>query len=205
LETTYETATPASSLGMARVYLAAFPESVRHFFGESPPHSQAVADLLVMPLLSEPGCGILALDGAEVVGYCLAPAHISGVSRILWRGHLCRMLGRWVTGRYGLGLTAALRLLRNKLMTADHDAHHLEAHILSIALDPAYQRRGLGRSLLQRGLDYLAQQGASRVRLEVRPDNTGALRLYESFGFVAVGRTRDAQGDWVIMIREGMA
>ena len=32
METIYETATPAASLGMARVYLAAFPDSVRHFF-----------------------------------------------------------------------------------------------------------------------------------------------------------------------------
>jgi len=58
---------------------------------------------------------------------------------------------------------------------------------------------------VQKGLAYLAACGAPRVRLEVRPDNTAALRLYERLGFATVGRTRDSQGEWLIMIREAAA
>jgi ribosomal-protein-alanine N-acetyltransferase len=202
METTYRTALPHDTPAMARVYLDAFPDSVQHFFHDRPPLPQAVADLLVTPLLAQPGCGVIAAAGAEVVGYCLAPAHISRLSRVLWRGHLCRMLGHWITGRYGLGLGSALRLLRNKLMTSGHDSYHVEAHILSLAVHPAHQGKGLGKELLRQGLHYLEQQGADRIRLEVRPDNAAAVHLYESFGFVTVGRTRDAQGYWLIMIRE---
>jgi ribosomal protein S18 acetylase RimI-like enzyme len=199
---TIRLARPEDALGMASVYLAAFPESVQHFFGRRPPNPQAVADLLTIPLLAEPGCGCVAVAGEAVVGYCLAPAHISRLPRALWRGRLARMLWRWLMGRYDLGLDAALRLARNHAIGSRRDPHHVEAHILSLAVHPARQGEGLGRALLQRGLDYLQEQGAGRVRLEVRPDNTGALRLYESAGFATVGRTRDAQGDWLIMTRE---
>jgi len=202
METTCRVANLDDAAGMARVYLAAFPESVRHFFGDHPPLPQAVADVLLIPLLAEPECGFVAVCEGAVQGYCLSPARVSRLSRVVWRGHLWRMLGRWLGGRYGLGLGTVVRLARGSLLTRPHDPHHVEAHILSIAVHPECQGRGLGRELLRRGLDYLEQRGARRVRLEVRPDNAAALRLYESFGFATVGRTRDAQGDWLIMIRE---
>jgi [ribosomal protein S18]-alanine N-acetyltransferase len=205
METTFRNANPDDTAGMARVYLAAFPESVRHFFGDRPPAAQAVADLLLIPLLSEPACGTIALRDGVVAGYCLAPSRVSEMPRVMWRGHAARMLGRWLRGAYGIGLDAIARLARNSLLTAPRDPHHLEAHILSIAVHPDAQGMGLGRELLRRGMSYLEHRGARRVRLEVRPDNTGALRLYESHGFVTVGRTRDSQGDWLIMIHEAGA
>lgn len=205
METVFRPAVPEDTLGMAGVYLAAFPESLRYFFGEHPPRPQAVADLLVIPLLAEPGCGTVALGDGAIVGYCLAPAYTSRLSRVVWRGHLWRMLGRWISGGYGLGLRAVLRLGRNKLTAAGRDRFHEEAHILSIAVHPAYHRMGLGKELLRRGLEYLDRSGARRVRLEVRPDNAPALHLYERSGFAVVGRTRDSQGEWLIMLREARA
>ena len=188
---------------MAHVYLAAFPDSIRHFFADRPPQPQAVADMLLVPLLAEPGCGWVAEAHGSVVGYCLAPAHVSRLPGVLWRGHLSRMLGRWLAGAYGVGLPAAARLARNSLTLSRRDPHHVEAHILSLAVHPDWQGRGLGRELLQRSLESLERRGARRVRLEVRPDNAAATRLYEKLGFVAVGRTHDSQGEWSIMIREG--
>jgi ribosomal protein S18 acetylase RimI-like enzyme len=61
---------------------------------------------------------------------------------------------------------------------------------------------GIGTGLVQAGLDYLASRGAGRVRLEVRPDNIVALRIYEKLGFKITGQTRDTQKDWLIMVKE---
>ncbi|MCS6936894.1 MAG: ribosomal protein S18-alanine N-acetyltransferase [Candidatus Bipolaricaulota bacterium] len=57
------------------------------------------------------------------------------------------------------------------------------AHLLNIAVAPAFRRQGLGRFLLQYALDYAHQLGASRIELEVRTDNSAAIALYRKFGF----------------------
>jgi len=55
--------------------------------------------------------------------------------------------------------------------------------IYVVAVDPAYQRLGLGRQLMLAGLDWLAGQGIRTAMLYVDADNHGALNLYESMGF----------------------
>ena len=62
-----------------------------------------------------------------------------------------------------------------------------EYEIHTIGVDPAYQGRGIGRGLLTRLLEF-ADGGA--VFLEVRTDNAAAIALYESAGFVNVGRAQ---------------
>ena len=62
-----------------------------------------------------------------------------------------------------------------------------EAEIHTLAVDPAHQRRGIGRALLRAVLDHAV--GAT-VFLEVRTDNESAIRLYRSEGFVVVGIRR---------------
>lgn len=59
-----------------------------------------------------------------------------------------------------------------------------EYEIHTIAVDPAYQGKGIGRRLLDGLLDYA--DGAT-VFLEVRTDNEAAIALYESAGFEKVG------------------
>jgi len=56
-----------------------------------------------------------------------------------------------------------------------------------------FQGRGIGRELLEMLL-HLADNflGLTRVELEVYPDNTRAIRLYESSGFEHEGRKRKA-------------
>lgn len=56
--------------------------------------------------------------------------------------------------------------------------------IYSIAVDPTFQRRGLGRAIAVEGLQYLATgRGAGRAILYVDASNTAALTLYRSLGF----------------------
>jgi [ribosomal protein S18]-alanine N-acetyltransferase len=61
-----------------------------------------------------------------------------------------------------------------------------EAEIHTIGVDPAHQRRGIGRALL-RGLLAVADEAAATVFLEVRTDNDAARALYEAEGFTVVG------------------
>jgi [ribosomal protein S18]-alanine N-acetyltransferase len=62
-----------------------------------------------------------------------------------------------------------------------------EAEIHTLAVGPAYQRRGIGRALLRAVLDYAV--GAT-VFLEVRTDNESAIGLYRSEGFDVIGIRR---------------
>jgi ribosomal-protein-alanine N-acetyltransferase len=61
-----------------------------------------------------------------------------------------------------------------------------EAEIHTIGVDPAHQRRGVGRALL-RGLLAVADELGATVFLEVRTDNEVARALYEAEGFSVVG------------------
>lgn len=58
-----------------------------------------------------------------------------------------------------------------------------EATLFNIAVDPAYQRRGLGRELLEHLIQTLEQRDVFTLWLEVRASNAPAIALYESLGF----------------------
>jgi ribosomal-protein-alanine N-acetyltransferase len=62
-----------------------------------------------------------------------------------------------------------------------------EYEIHTIAIDPAYQGRGIGRRLLD---ELLAFADGATVYLEVRTDNEPAINLYESAGFTRIGLRR---------------
>jgi ribosomal-protein-alanine N-acetyltransferase len=66
-----------------------------------------------------------------------------------------------------------------------------EATLFNLAILPDFQRRGLGRRLLQVLLDQLSARGMQTVWLEVRASNNRAIALYEQFGFNEVSVRRD--------------
>jgi ribosomal protein S18 acetylase RimI-like enzyme len=51
--------------------------------------------------------------------------------------------------------------------------------------------RGIGRRMLMLLIERSVQAGVQDVFLEVRPSNLHAIALYQSFGFIEVGRRRD--------------
>ncbi|MEX0790106.1 MAG: ribosomal protein S18-alanine N-acetyltransferase, partial [Actinomycetota bacterium] len=63
----------------------------------------------------------------------------------------------------------------------------LEAHITTIAVDPAYHRTGVGTKLMVGLLDSAIDRGARTLSLEVRRSNYAAQNMYEKFGFRPVG------------------
>ncbi|WP_315987152.1 mycothiol synthase [Actinomadura sp. HBU206391] len=66
--------------------------------------------------------------------------------------------------------------------TKIHDATTGEVYVLGV--DPDDQGAGLGRVLTLAGLRHLRSAGLSQVMLYVDEANRGAVRLYESLGFV---------------------
>ena len=56
-------------------------------------------------------------------------------------------------------------------------------HILNLAVDEKYRRRGVASTLLQHILRNLRESGASKVYLEVRVSNLAAINLYSKFNF----------------------
>src|SRR5580700_297116 len=62
-----------------------------------------------------------------------------------------------------------------------------EAEILTIAVDPGWRHRGVGRDLMREHLQRAALAGAKALFLEVDADNAPAIALYHRFNFVKVG------------------
>lgn len=67
---------------------------------------------------------------------------------------------------------------------------HDELKINNIAVHAAWRRRGVGDWLLKRILDAGFAAGCRVARLEVRPSNGAARRLYERHGFIEIGRRK---------------
>src|SRR2546423_8979142 len=62
-----------------------------------------------------------------------------------------------------------------------------EAHITTIAVDPAHHRRKIGTRLMYELVRAAMEMGARAISLEVRMSNWGAQRMYGRFGFRPVG------------------
>ncbi len=70
-----------------------------------------------------------------------------------------------------------------------------EAHITVLAIDPLYQRQGLGQAILWMLLTSAWKRGLEWATLEVRPSNQAAIGLYKRFDFQEVGKRRKYYAD----------
>lgn len=62
-----------------------------------------------------------------------------------------------------------------------------EAHVTTIAVDPAWQRHGIGSRLLLNLTRTAVARGARHMTLEVRVSNAPAQQMYRRFGFETEG------------------
>jgi ribosomal-protein-alanine N-acetyltransferase len=70
-----------------------------------------------------------------------------------------------------------------------------EAEILNLAVARGARRQGTGRALVGGILGRFAELHVSRVFLEVRESNAGAIAFYHGLGFQAIGTRRDYYHD----------
>jgi ribosomal-protein-alanine N-acetyltransferase len=80
-------------------------------------------------------------------------------------------------------------------------------HVMNVAVDPDYQRRGIATRLLERLFELTGGDDERGYTLEVRVSNRGAIELYERLGFERHGLRRgyytDNREDALIMWRDG--
>jgi [ribosomal protein S18]-alanine N-acetyltransferase len=61
-------------------------------------------------------------------------------------------------------------------------------HIVTLDVDPAERRRGLGTLLMHAAEERMKQEGAAVLSLEVAENNAPARQFYRGLGFVTKGR-----------------
>ncbi|RKP52734.1 ribosomal protein S18-alanine N-acetyltransferase [Trinickia fusca] len=66
-----------------------------------------------------------------------------------------------------------------------------EMHLLNLCVAPQVQGTGAGLALLREAVRMTRGKGLAGLLLEVRPSNTRAVRLYERFGFIMIGRRKN--------------
>lgn len=75
------------------------------------------------------------------------------------------------------------------------------ARLYSIAVTPAFRGRGVAGALIRSAGEAARRKGASRLRLELRPSNDAAMRLYERAGFTFFERKAGYYADGEDAIR----
>ena len=85
---------------------------------------------------------------------------------------------------------------------------HEQLHLVTIAVDPAAQRRGIGLALVLAVCELAIEAELDSVALEVRASNAVAMRLYERCGFRRAGRLRNYYSnnreDAIVMLLDGL-
>ena len=81
---------------------------------------------------------------------------------------------------------------------ADGNRDDSVGEVFAIYVAPGHWSTGTGLALMRTGVDHLAGNGLTEVRLWVVTDNPRARRFYERFGFVADGvqRVEDFGADY---------
>jgi ribosomal-protein-alanine N-acetyltransferase len=136
----------------------------------APEHFAPLPELVIQPMGEA--------DVAEVVAIEFASYRFpwsEGIFRDCLRvGYVCRIgrLGALVAG-YGIASCGAA-----------------EAHILNLCVRAQLRCRGIGTLLLEDLLQHAAVAALDVAYLEVRPSNTAAIRLYQSFKFEHIGMRR---------------
>jgi glycosyltransferase involved in cell wall biosynthesis/ribosomal protein S18 acetylase RimI-like enzyme len=85
----------------------------------------------------------------------------------------------------------------------DGDHHDAPAELLSMAVDPAYRGRGLGRRLANEFLDSLRADGIDRVKVVVAEANVVARQTYRSVGFEDLDTVEVHRGETSMVMMSG--
>ena len=77
-------------------------------------------------------------------------------------------------------------------LSVARDPHPASSHVADLGLMVAatHRRRGIGRALLERAVEWARGARVSKLELHVFPHNEPALALYRAFGFVEEGYRR---------------
>ncbi len=74
------------------------------------------------------------------------------------------------------------------------DSSTMFGHIITINVASTFRRKGIASKMLQEIEVILKQKGITECRLEVREDNSAALKLYQKTGYQKAGRLEKYYG-----------
>ena len=140
----------------------------------------------------------MALRAADPPAGATAPVEVAPLRRRHLRAVL-RIEAQVYPRPWSLGLfmselalrsTRAYRVARSGTTVVGYGGLMLagpDAHVTTLAVSPAHQRRGIGTLLLADLARVARERGCRNLTLEVRVGNRAAQRLYAAFGFVPAG------------------
>ena len=78
-------------------------------------------------------------------------------------------------------------------LSISRDQHPASRHVADLGLMVAesHRRQGVGTELLRAAVDWARHGGMRKIELHVFPWNTGAIALYEKFGFEREGYRKE--------------
>ncbi len=174
---------------VAAVHCAAFPKELLTMLG-----TEAVRRYYLWQLIGPHETTALgAFRQEELVGFCFAGVFRGAISGFLRRNRLflirCAVLRPWmiVHPKFYSRLRLFLRTLRpakspdSKVSASPASLRRFG--ILAIAVNPACQGGGVGRTLMRESEAVARSQGFHVITLTVDPTNTQAIRFYESLGY----------------------
>jgi ribosomal-protein-alanine N-acetyltransferase len=65
-----------------------------------------------------------------------------------------------------------------------------KGHVVSVAVLDEHRKKGIGRAIVEEALNGVKIKKCDELYLEVRCSNTGAVRLYETMGFIIKQRLK---------------
>lgn len=74
-----------------------------------------------------------------------------------------------------------------------------DGYVRHLVVEPALRRRGAGRAMLERVRASMRSAGCERWRLNVKPDNVPAVRLYTSLGMKAQHECASVRFEWELL------
>jgi [ribosomal protein S18]-alanine N-acetyltransferase len=153
----------------------------------------------------EPRGFLAARENGVLLGYAI---FVPSLGRVQREAVLGGAIFRWgfaaLRGGFALRFSWLWRVVVNKMLFVRSSGRFRsrgDAQLLNIAVHPDAQGRGVGEALVRNGLTTMRELRVPEVRLEVRPWNGAAVRLYQRTGWREAGRTRDLEGEWLVMRR----
>ena len=132
-------------------------------------------------LLTDPDgvCLVSECAGAVVGGLCSVTSRSGFYRRLLLRHGFAAA----VTTAPKLIKPEVVRGVLENLRYAQNGSGTPQAEMISLAVDPEFRRRAVGRQLMSASLAELARRGVGEVMLQTETENEAAQRLFTAAGF----------------------
>lgn len=147
------------------------------------------------------GCGYVAIDQNEVLGYVCGiwDAHELRRNLLLDHGYFLALWGTLqVLGEPKLIFSFLTRFCSSDSVNDSFAGSHPLYELRPIVVTSKMRRSGLGQQLVKRLTEDARSRGYHSICLYTEQENVGAQRFYERLGFRKVGRPSRNRGGYLL-------